>query len=945
MTPRRIYRTLVGYAAIVAVALSVTHTNVHARSGPKQAEVQLGAPAVWSLEQAHYLLSQMRWRNRMLGPRQPSDTDLDPNATNGVRIEELLTRLGVGVAYDQAAAVQNSLTLDGVRTNRARVPVLERRLANRRSALRNALREGTLLQRKMARLEAAKETADGAGDTARSEILQSEIDRLQAQIDANAAEKAGLESEISSLETDLDDARAGSETSDLAGTAGPETDLDLGTSSIDTLIAANKGTRRLQASMVLDNYIQMQYEIIAKQLTLLRDEAGPDQRIIFLELPTSIYIDPDEADENLAQARWRVEGYFEPSESDDRDVRTVRDDAAAPGGDRKVLRRFNKESKEYDFPDAKQDRAPTCDQLVSSDNWRGDVSKIRAVDLIPRQSALNVADVHKTSKGFALLGKLSTLFGFGATVDYQRQKNTYTEFVNQEIFASAFGKGESEFGWTFGPLPGAENLAPGVRTTYAVLAVPRNAVGIKLRAEGVSYDRDSQAPALPYAGGFSREYTICFPPESGSGFYVTGVEFNQVQSGERATVVLEGDHFSPQIGVLVNGVALRRTVAITDADWLADEVMQRTAGASGSVIGEFEYVNSKRMILTFTMDRAYEGTPVITLVTPERANPINRFRLNINHGTPTNLAEYSLSNPMFIAPLDVTSAQVLSVDPAATGRKSLLHLRGKGFRDDVEVLINGVDVTEDFESPSTLRIGFDAGALRQQVWRVAVAQPTRQGWAEDVFEIANPLVPQVKVVDVLGYAPARGKTPATFDLRVLVEGVDSGYDFIALSGGTNVGQASQLGPGEYFLRVTTPDDLDSVVLEIVGKETQIHRVTAFAQPVPPVVTSIANDTTGKAEGLVDGGYLVTIGGANLQNVTRVYFGTRPADIVRPSAQVLQVMVPKTSEPGPVRVTLETNVLFRGSPVTNVGDFSSAGRSIFVYLPKPKEEPKKEPNTD
>jgi hypothetical protein len=55
----------------------------------------------------------------------------------------------------------------------------------------------------------------------------------------------------------------------------------------------------------------MQYEIVAKQLTSLRDEAGAGHRIIFLEMPTSI----ESADrkkignggeDKLAQSWWRV---------------------------------------------------------------------------------------------------------------------------------------------------------------------------------------------------------------------------------------------------------------------------------------------------------------------------------------------------------------------------------------------------------------------------------------------------------------------------------------------------------------------------------------------------------------------------------------------------------------------------------------------------------------
>jgi hypothetical protein len=60
---------------------------------------------------------------------------------------------------------------------------------------------------------------------------------------------------------------------------------------------------KLAATTVLDNFIGMQYEIIAKQLTLLRDEVGPEYRIIFLELPALIYTAASKGDDYIAQVQ------------------------------------------------------------------------------------------------------------------------------------------------------------------------------------------------------------------------------------------------------------------------------------------------------------------------------------------------------------------------------------------------------------------------------------------------------------------------------------------------------------------------------------------------------------------------------------------------------------------------------------------------------------------
>src|SRR6185295_6819757 len=89
------------------------------------------------------------------------------------------------------------------------------------------------------------------------------------------------------------------------------------------------------------------------------------------------------------------------------------------------------------------------------------------------------------------LGVMKLLVGLGVKVNYQRQRELYEQYLQQEVFASGFGKGSNAFGWTFGALPGTDRVAPGVRTTYAVLAVPRAASALRIEATGVAYHRKS----------------------------------------------------------------------------------------------------------------------------------------------------------------------------------------------------------------------------------------------------------------------------------------------------------------------------------------------------------------------------------------------------------------------------------------------------------------------
>ena len=85
---------------------------------------------------------------------------------------------------------------------------------------------------------------------------------------------------------------------------------------------------------------------------------------------------------------------------------------------------------------------------------------VRTVDLIPRQGSLNVNDMNLQTRAGALNFALSTLFGFGSQLKVQRQREQFSQFVQQELYSSAFGKGSREFGWTFTQCPARIDCNP-----------------------------------------------------------------------------------------------------------------------------------------------------------------------------------------------------------------------------------------------------------------------------------------------------------------------------------------------------------------------------------------------------------------------------------------------------------------------------------------------------
>ena len=613
---------------------------VTAQNG-KPVIISFGQPNIWSLEQAHYLLARLRAQSLGLQSKELGTNDLDPNEINGTRLQTLKTLLGIGVGFNQTAGFQNAQATKELQFNQDRRHQLLAFRDQRQAELHTVNNELVAL-----RVDREKMNGDTSNTEAAKKLKDVEIEQKVQQ-------QTQLNNEVTSLTAEINGIPAS--TTALATPSPPAAEASpLPNGVVDQLLGSDgfknelNGSPKLDASTRLDNYLNLQYEIIAKQLTSLRDEVGPHQRLVFLELPQSFYTVPDKSNRKLAQVWWRVENYFErpPAQEEvvvdkdcpnyqvrDRSGKLVFPNAENSLGSIPSSQRFRcnphgtgRPRTEKDiFSDADKDAAHVADGAV------------RAVDLIPRQSALNVNDIQDKQKKFNLMGLFTWLSGLGVTVDYQREQRLYQQFLQQDVYASAFGKGARDFGWTFGPRPGTERIAPGLQTTYAILVVPDTAEGLELKAKGCYFPRtgyapnnfaetqtDSQSNNLQCPG--DNDFKLVIPSTSENNFWVTGLDYRSVRPGERATVYVRGDYFSPQIGVLVNGVALRHSVGLAQAE-LA--LPKKDNGFEPTPIGDFEFVNSKLLILSFSIPN-FKGTPTISLVTPGRARFINDLRIVIN---------------------------------------------------------------------------------------------------------------------------------------------------------------------------------------------------------------------------------------------------------------------------------------------------------------------------
>ena len=278
---------------VVSTALLITGVvkpSYSQQPRPRPITITFGQPNIWSLEQAHYLLARMHRQN--LDLQTAALGSLDPNATNASQIDILKTLLQAGVKYDQAVALNNELLRRDKTFNVDR----RQQLLNDKSNLQS---ESTQLARDIAALKIAKAEATS----------EAEKTQIQTQIDAKTEEKAAVDNQLTQTNTEAQGLTSTSgdfqkaEPTDTFNSAQLTGDLD---SLINKVQLVNPS---IAATLRLDNHIQMQYEIIAKLLTLLRDEVGPGERLVFLELPQSINTTQDKAADKLAQTWWRIAGY------------------------------------------------------------------------------------------------------------------------------------------------------------------------------------------------------------------------------------------------------------------------------------------------------------------------------------------------------------------------------------------------------------------------------------------------------------------------------------------------------------------------------------------------------------------------------------------------------------------------------------------------------------
>jgi hypothetical protein len=804
-------------------------------------------PNIWTLEQAHYLLAQMHRRN--LDLKAKSLEDLDANEINGLRFDVMRMLIEFGATFNQADLMSNRLFSQNQSFN-----------SERRSTL----------------------TAESDRLRKESIALTGEIDELETQkADANSEEeKARLDAKISSKKNRL--ARVDKETENVNGelktlnvsagelkatTGGAEFDPEkLPKSIFDDAFkqaAADQIKKfseapKLNASLRLDNFLEMQYEIIAKQLSLLRDELGPGERLVFLELPQTINVTHHEADKKWAQSWWKIAGYTkrerltEPSSFRKNNTPPLKTEEAVES-----ILSGNVIAGRTDRYITTSDKATYTDTFINLDkpqevkeahlkNYLETVrlsnGLVRTVELIPRQSSLNVSDMKLNVHAGAFNFVLSTLFGFGSQLSIQRQREQFAQFVQQELYSSAFGKGSREFGWTFTPMPGMDRLQSGVRTTYAIVVVPDDASSIILETNGCYFPRSAYPPfnfeetkytdwnqpnrtSRNCGGAPTKAFIVPIPTsvEGSTDFWVRRVDYQPVGKGKQIVVSLTGRNFSNQMGVLINGVPLRHSIGLAQPLIRDDSTAGRLTEEefkNAEVQGHIERVDAQKIVFTFKMPEDFEGTPTITLVAPGKAIDINWLdNISVNEfNAPATLASTNrdacgngrTTNCVHLAPpmFSSTPPPELRIDRVEAFRSSggnmNVLITGSGFETSHRLFINGSPQPRATRESETLISATNIPAPSDDNIQVTLVADKK---TLNAAAVINPLQLKIDKVTVVSYEPASKDNAGVLVVRIEGRGFNSGLK--SSPGKVRLTVASST---EAFLTIPNPNKTEIVTL-------------------------------------------------------------------------------------------------------------------------------------
>jgi hypothetical protein len=111
------------------------------------------------------------------------------------------------------------------------------------------------------------------------------------------------------------------------------------------------------------------------------------------------------------------------------------------------------------------------------------------LDMYPRNAAVNVLNEKYKETRFGL-GALLSFFSFGLNASYNRDHLQISQALSQSSYITGYGVGQSAVGWLYGISLGDDSIAAGVRSVYALIAVPSGCTGAQISPPTVEWTKD-----------------------------------------------------------------------------------------------------------------------------------------------------------------------------------------------------------------------------------------------------------------------------------------------------------------------------------------------------------------------------------------------------------------------------------------------------------------------
>lgn len=414
-----IRRTLgVALAAILLlVPLCAGRLTFAKPSDDNPGEITVAQPKIYEYERVNTLLDGLL--RDVEGVSLSDLTALNPNATNGAAVRFVQSMLEIGAQYNQGAAVSNAIALQNYQATQG---ITSAQIAANSQYLQQLYQQRQtvttqLLAEEQQQVQLQTSAAAATGDAATS---------LQAQATAAGSAVTELQQELTSINSQIAAASAAPAITPptltpTTGGAPPETAntfsdfLSKLPSGIQSDINSQLQSPSLPATKQLDNFITLLYERLAREVSALQDDImrDPQNAAYLVQFDVGLYPSND-AKDRVAKVKFTL-----------------------------------------------------------------DCGGCRIYSIYPGQSSYNLANYAGASKRNNIFFSLATLFGFGINADYRRQEDTLRGDLVQSVYMAGFQQGtagKQDFGWYYGAAPFEKLVTPGMRSTFAIVTVPRDLI-------------------------------------------------------------------------------------------------------------------------------------------------------------------------------------------------------------------------------------------------------------------------------------------------------------------------------------------------------------------------------------------------------------------------------------------------------------------------------------